>query len=98
MIQWLLHWLGLDDGSGAWYLWWSGIVGDLALLGTFTVLLRRLNCHQGGCWRLGLHHVVGTPYVVCRRHHPGMEDGKPTADHIAAAHAAHVRDSRTARP
>ena len=29
MISWILHTFGMDDGSGAWYLFWSGIVGDI---------------------------------------------------------------------
>lgn len=84
--DWFLHWAGLDDGSGAWYLWWSGIVGDLALLGTLFVVARKLNCHTGGCWRVGIHHVVGTPYVTCRKHHPAVPDGPLTVDHIRRAH------------
>jgi hypothetical protein len=104
MLNWLLHTFGLDDGSGAWYLFWSGIVGDLALLGTLWVLLRRLNCHTSGCWRIGVHHVVGTPYVTCRKHHPVVPNGKVTADHIARAHQSAVEsgmataNGRSAKP
>lgn len=90
MITWFLHTFGMDDGSGAWYLFWSGIVGDLALFGTLIVLLRRLNCHTSGCWRIGIHHVVGTPYVTCRHHHPCVPDGKITAEHIAQVHKGAV--------
>jgi hypothetical protein len=75
IFNWFLHTFGLDDGSGAWYLFWSGIVGDVALLGTLFVLLRRLNCHASGCWRIGIHRVVGTPYVTCRKHHPVVPTG-----------------------
>jgi hypothetical protein len=94
MITWLLHAFGLDDGSGAWYLFWSGIVGDLALFGTLFVLLRRLNCHASGCWRIGIHHVVGTPFVTCRKHHPAVPTGKVSAEHIARVHQD-VVDART---
>ena len=90
MLNWLLHTFGLDDGGGAWYLFWSGIVGDLALLGTLWVLVRRLNCHTSGCWRIGVHHVVGTPYVTCRKHHPVVPNGKVSAEHIARAHQSAV--------
>jgi hypothetical protein len=90
IINWLLHTFGMDDGGGAWYLWWSGIVGDLALLGTLFVLLRRLNCHAAGCWRVGIHRVVGTPYVTCRKHHPVVPSGRVTAEHIAQVHQGAV--------
>jgi len=90
IVNWFLHTFGMDDGSGAWYLFWSGIVGDLALFGTLFVLARRLNCHAAGCWRLGIHRVVGTPYVTCRKHHPIVPTGKVTADHIAQVHQGAV--------
>jgi hypothetical protein len=32
--------------------------------------LRHHNCHETWCWRLGKHPIEGTPYVVCRKHHP----------------------------
>jgi len=90
VLNWLLHTFGLDDGSGAWYLFWSGIVGDLALVGGLWVLLRRLNCHAAGCWRIGIHHVVGTPYVTCRKHHPIVPTGRVTAEQIARVHQGAV--------
>jgi hypothetical protein len=98
MLNWLLHTFGLDDGGGAWYLFWSGIVGDLALLGTLWVLLRRLNCHASGCWRIGIHHVVGTPYVTCRRHHPVVPTGKVSAEHIARAHREAIANDTSGVP
>jgi hypothetical protein len=90
IFNWLFHTTGLDDGGGAWYLFWSGIVGDAALLGTLFVLLRRLNCHASGCWRIGVHRVVGTPYVTCHKHHPVVPAGKISADHIAQVHQGAV--------
>ena len=86
MIQFLLHTFGMDDGSGAWYLFWSGIVGDLALFGAIGVLYRKLNCHAKGCWRVGLHHVDGTPYITCRKHHPTVPTGRVSVEHIHHAH------------
>lgn len=44
-MRWLLHVLGLDDATGRWYLWWSGVGSvlerliELAVLGV--LLLRR---------------------------------------------------------
>lgn len=78
----LAHILGIDDPSGAWYLWWSGVFADASLLAAPAVLLRRHNCHVKGCMRLGRHPVAGTAFVVCRRHHP---DQHPTADDVKDA-------------
>jgi hypothetical protein len=70
-MHWLAHVLGLDDASGGWYLWWSGFGGRIVLGGGFlATYLRQHNCHESRCWRLGKHHIEGTPYVVCRKHHP----------------------------
>lgn len=85
MGAWLAHVLGLDDASGAAYLWWSGIGADLsefALVGALLAHLRRFNCHVHGCPRLARHPVTGTGFVVCRRHHP---DGAPTAADVREA-------------
>lgn len=78
----LAHLLGLDNLSGPWYGFWSGIGGDLSILAAPLVLLRRHNCHVKGCPRLGRHPVPGTGFVVCRRHHP---DEHPTAADVQAA-------------
>jgi len=86
MIRWLLHWSGLDDPSGAPYLFWSGIVGDVFLVGAGWAIVRRLNCHVRGCLRVGIHDVVGTPYRTCRKHHPAVRTGAVTEAHIVAAH------------
>lgn len=67
----LYHFLGLDNASGPYYLFWSGFGGDLIgaipLFGVLAVVWRRVNCHQPGCWRIGLHHHEQT--VLCRKHH-----------------------------
>jgi hypothetical protein len=65
----LQHWLGLDNGTGAWYLWWSGFEGDLtqlAILGTLINVYRHHRCKT--CWRIGHHPVIGTPYKTCHKH------------------------------
>ena len=80
------HIFGLDNGSGAWYLFWSGIfdvfVLAAGLAGNAYVTARKHNCHVHRCWRIGRHPVTGTAYVVCRTHHP---DGHVTAAQVAAA-------------
>jgi hypothetical protein len=103
----LQHWIGVRSGTDylmcgktpcpnqEYYNWWSGPgsdLGEIAILGGVIALYRKHNCHVTGCWRIARHTVEGTPYIVCRRHHPGIAkhvgDGPITAEHIADAHAA----------
>jgi hypothetical protein len=83
-VHLLLHVLGLDDASGRWYLWWSGIGANLGYLAIVGSLYRRHNCEITGCPRLG-RHTSAAGHLLCRRHHP---DGPLT---VKAAHAAHHR-------
>lgn len=81
-MGWLPHTLGIDDASGAWYLWWSGIgadLGYLAIVGTLAASIRRHNCHVRPCWRIGRFPVAGTHWVVCRAHHP---EDEPSAEDV----------------
>lgn len=84
-MWWIGHILGLDDASGPWYLFWSGICGDLSLFGAALVIVRKHNCHVKSCPRIGRHPVEGTTYVVCRHHHP---DEAPTAYDLGKCGAA----------
>jgi hypothetical protein len=73
LAWWFLHLTGADNGSGPWYLFWSGAganLGELTIVIGLASLYLRHNCHVKGCWRIGRHPVEGTGYVVCRRHHP----------------------------
>lgn len=88
----ILHFFGVTNGSGEPYLAWSGAGSDLAYLSVFALAYRRLNCHQDGCKRIGLHKVEGTPYTTCRRHHPAIGAGPVTAERIHAAHHRHLRN------
>ena len=46
-----------------------------------------MNCHDKGCWRIGLHKVEGTPYKACRKHHPVLsKQPHITAEIMAKAH------------
>lgn len=81
-MHWLSHWLGLDNGSGPVYLWWSGAGADLGMLGAAYAVVRKLNCEIHGCPRLG-RHLTAAQNRLCRKHHP---DGPLT---VEAAHAAH---------
>ena len=72
----------------------SGPLADITLLGAGYAILRRHNCHARGCWRIGRHQVLGTTYVVCRKHHP---EETPTAEHIQAVYASRRRSREEAR-
>jgi hypothetical protein len=95
----IAHWLGLDNVSGAPYAFWSGVGGDVAIIGALlsgpVVLLRRHNCHAARCWRIGRYHAAGGAYVVCARHNPG---GKPDHARIIAAHSRHAAGRATLAP
>jgi hypothetical protein len=85
-MHWAAYWLGLDDPNGPVYLFYSGLGSDLTEFGILLALFqwyRKSQCHVTGCHKLGLHHVEGTPFVTCRRHHP---DEALTAEHVKAAH------------
>lgn len=90
-MNWLAHILGIDSEASRWYAFWSGFgsdVGEFALLGAAVTFWRRHSCHVDSprfCWRPGTHPVAGTPYRVCRKHHPSVPK-KVTAAHIEAAH------------
>lgn len=93
-MSWLAHLFGLDDLSGPWYGFWSGIgsdIGEVVIIGAIIQWWRRSTCHVTGCHRLALHHVHGTPYITCRRHHPDPKG--LTAEHVEKAH----RESRRER-
>lgn len=83
----VLHILGLDDASGRFYLFWSGIGADLGLFSTPFVLWFRHTCEIPRCPRLG-RHTTAAGARLCRKHHP---DGPLT---VEQAHAAHEEASR----
>jgi hypothetical protein len=70
MPHWLAHILGLDNPAGGWYLWHSGIEGNLGMLGAAYVLIRKHNCHQPRCWRVGRHTNDGKQYRCAKHHQP----------------------------
>ena len=80
------HWLGVIVGvnSSKWASWWGGFGSDIPEFGILLVLFRKFECHADGCHRVGLHHVAGTTFVTCRKHHPTNGN---TAESIAQAHA-----------
>ena len=80
---------GTSNSSSRAYGFWSGFgsdLGELALIGGVWMGLRKLNCHVKGCWRIGHHSLEGTPYVVCRKHHPDVPDKGASLHHIHDMH------------
>jgi hypothetical protein len=102
--RWLAAHAGTDDLSGSWYGFWSGIGSDLAELtligavgtGVYHVV-KKYNCHEPRCWRVGTHPAAGGQFILCYRHHPDFHGKRPThelmeqlhrehQDHVAALH------------
>lgn len=83
------HWFLVASGSlntsGTQYGFWSGFAGDIFLFTAVFTWYWHHSCHANGCFRIGLHKVDGTPYTVCRKHHPSMKArGEVTLEHIRA--------------
>jgi hypothetical protein len=68
MILLLLTAIGLTNGSGRWYLWWSGFFADLTIFTLAYANWKKHNCHDHWCARIGRHPVLDGKYLVCRRH------------------------------
>ena len=92
------HWLALHTGTlhggpDLYYNFWSGFGSDLGEatlitavgLGVYTGV-RKVNCHSKGCWRIGHHPLEGTPYILCRHHHPDVPNKGASHEHILEAH------------
>lgn len=91
-----LHTGILNGGPDPFYNFWSGFGSDLGEatligavgLGVYTGV-RRVNCHTKGCWRIGHHALEGTPYILCRHHHPDVPNSGATHAHILNEHHKH---------
>ena len=94
----LRHWVALhtgrlNGGPDKYYNFWSGFGSDLGEatlisavgVGVYTGV-RRVNCHTKGCWRIGHHPLDGTPYVLCRHHHPDVPSKGASHEHILEQH------------
>jgi hypothetical protein len=75
IVRAIVHVLGLDNASGAWYLLWSGFFGDITIIGGAFALYHRFNCHESRCWRLAKHTHDGSPY--CTKHKPEITKENP---------------------
>jgi hypothetical protein len=95
------HWLAVHTGtvneSGPYYGFWSGFGSDIAEFGILGAigtaiyqLVKKYNCHEPGCWRVGTHQAAGGQFLLCYRHHPDFHGLKPTHDLIARMHQEHA--------
>jgi hypothetical protein len=91
------HWLAVHTGTvnepGPFYGFWSGFgsdIGEATLIGAVSVGVytgaRKVNCHTKGCWRIGHHPLEGTPYHLCKHHHPDVPVEGASIEHILAQH------------
>jgi hypothetical protein len=94
------HWVALHTGTlhggpDLYYNFWSGFGSDLGeatlisavCVGVYTGV-RKVNCHTKGCWRIGHHPLAGTPYILCRHHHPDVPNHGATHERILSEHHA----------
>ncbi len=82
----------VSNGGSHQYNFWSGFgsdISELLILGGIIQLYRKHNCHVKGCWRVGKYPVEGTPYIVCKKHHPATPSGDITMAHIKFLHRKH---------
>jgi hypothetical protein len=85
------HWTAIHIGSinesGPWYGFWSGFGSDISegaiAVGLYTGI-RKVNCHSRMCWRIGHHPLEGTPYHLCKVHHPDVPRGGARQEDILA--------------
>jgi hypothetical protein len=94
--SWLAVHTGLTDLTSSYYAFWSGFGSDLAEIGLIGAvatgvyqMVRKYNCHQRGCWRVGNRPAAGGQFYLCWRHHPDYSGGKPTKELIAQLHRDH---------
>lgn len=85
----MLHWIKtavdtyiLHSEHGNGYQWWSGPGSDLAYASILYTLLRKHNCYEKRCFRIGTHRSQLDQHIRCGRHHkghkqhPNYEDAK----------------------
>jgi len=96
-VRTVTHWFeihtGISSDSGQYGTFWSGFGSDLAELGILGALataayhlVKKWNCHEPGCWRIGNHPAAGGQFNLCYRHHPDFMGTRPTHEVIARMH------------
>jgi hypothetical protein len=82
------HFLGFSNGADSPF---EAVVLGLGVIGSIIGWRKFVECHVDTCHKVGLHRVAGTPFIVCRGHHP---HGGNTHEHVLAAHAHVVQAVR----
>jgi hypothetical protein len=97
VADWLQVHTGIVNETGPYYGFWSGFGSDLAefgilgAIGTATYhLVKKWNCHEPGCWRIGTHPAAGGQFSLCYRHHPDYMGRRPTHEMIERLHQQHL--------
>ena len=79
---------GFWSGFGSVIPWalfsMGGIFAGLA------VGLRKVNCHEPGCPRIGRYPDAGGAFHYCGTHHPGWEGKHPSREHRHHLHRLHM--------
>jgi hypothetical protein len=95
--DWLTDHTGVSNESGPWYGFWSGFGSDLAeltLIGAAATgvyqIVRKYNCHEPRCWRVGTHPAADGQFLLCYRHHPDFAGRRPTHETIERLHREHL--------
>ena len=101
----LRHWFALhtgilNGGPDKYYNFWSGFGSDLGEVTLITAVgigvytgVRKVNCHTRGCWRIGHHRLDGTPYILCRHHHPDVPSTGASHEHILEQHRKYKKET-----
>jgi hypothetical protein len=97
------HWVAIHTGTvysssnPVYYNFWSGFgsdLGEATLIGAVSVgvytFVRKANCHSKRCWRIGHFPLEGTPYHLCKRHHPGVPAKGVSQQHILEQHRKYL--------
>ena len=97
VADWLQVHTGIVNETGPYYGFWSGFGSDLAefgilgAIGTATYhLVKKWNCHEPGCWRIGNHPAAGVQFNLCYRHHPDYMGRRPSHEMIERLHQQHL--------
>jgi len=103
------HWFAIHTGTlhggpDLYYNFWSGFGSDLGEatlisavgVGVYTGV-RKVNCHTKGCWRIGHHALEGTPYILCKHHHPHVPTKGATHEQILEQHRQYKEAQEVAR-
>ena len=101
---WLQVHTGTINEAGPYYGFWSGFGSDLeefGILGGISAaiyqLVKKHNCHEPGCWRIGQYPAADGQFMLCYSHHPDFQGRKPTHELIERLHREHhkAHDHRT---